>query len=150
MYDLAVQKNQSTLAATAIKTTAILSQLFPQEVHDRLFASPLAANDKAHLAPKFRMRESIKSDDGGRRKSHISLDTERKASKDAPIADLFPNCTGTVDTATSVYVSAGDELTQSPFLSLSLFFLFSLYSHVFRYRGCVNRSTLVYSFFGNG
>lgn len=89
LYDLLVQRQQSTLAATAMKTTAILGSLFPQEVHERLFNSTMGPNDNAHSAPKYRMRKMVSDDD--KNKPQGDKDDEKK--KDAPIADLFPECT---------------------------------------------------------
>ncbi|CAB9513615.1 Receptor-type guanylate cyclase gcy [Seminavis robusta] len=95
LYDLVVQQQHSTLVAAATKTTAIIGNLFPQEVHERLFSSTLAA-DKSHAAPKFKMMSMISEEDRQKGAAAGTADTameEGKKKKDAPIADLWPDCT---------------------------------------------------------
>ena len=94
LYDCLVQRRQHKVSATARKTAAIVTSLFPEEVHDRLFSSPLAASNTSrsastNYAPKFKLRKLVP--DGEQQKA----DREGSSSGDAPIADLFPQCTGT-------------------------------------------------------
>ena len=89
LYDFLQQRQQSTLAATANKTTALISKLFPQEVHDRLFQSELAAQaNERNTAPKFKMLNMVHKEE--EEKERLRGEIKKK---DKPIADLFPDCT---------------------------------------------------------
>ena len=94
LYDCLVQRRQHKVSTTARKTTAIVSSLFPEEVHERLFSSPLAASNTTRsvstkYAPKFKLRKLVSD------REHPKSEKEGSSSGDEPIADLFPQCTGT-------------------------------------------------------
>jgi hypothetical protein len=84
-YDLMVERRQKVVLATAQRSTAIVSSIFPRQVRDQLLQAPVQGNATKlrWLANKNRPSYETASDDAG-------LETTS-----APIADLFPNCTGT-------------------------------------------------------
>jgi hypothetical protein len=100
LYDLLVQRRQSKVAQAASRTTAIISSLFPQEVHDRLFAATLGTTqqpDVNNQAPKYRLRKFLSEEQNGdSMHGPASVGMKKRnngGEKDAPIADLFPECT---------------------------------------------------------
>jgi len=105
-----VQQRQDMVMATATRTSAIVSSLFPANVRDRIMKDAeeqgrLDANGgKARggnwrlqggedgLGPKFKLENFIAAKGG--KKGDVSLeDGELDAFKSKPIADLFPDAT---------------------------------------------------------
>jgi hypothetical protein len=87
-YDLMVERRQKVVLATAQRSTAIVSSIFPRQVRDQLLQAPVQGN-----ATKLRsLANASRSDNEG--SDHINADLGLGASS-GPIADLFPNCTGT-------------------------------------------------------
>ena len=92
LYDRLVEQRQNIVLAQAAHTTAIVSSLFPKNVRERLLAPAAAAGDgqtsrggSMFSANKTRLRGFL--DDGGN-------NNDDNDSNQAPIADLFPECTG--------------------------------------------------------
>jgi hypothetical protein len=99
LYDVLVQKRQFRVAQAATRTTALVTSLFPQEVHDRLFATTLGMTrhlDSANQAPKYRLRKFLSDEQnngGSMTESAAIKQRDNGREKSAPIADLFPECT---------------------------------------------------------
>lgn len=101
LYDILVQRMQSKVVATALKTTAIVTSLFPEQVHQRLFETALGGmggshnnqSTKALQAPKHRLRNFLSDEEEQQQKQHGKKAGEDLSNHDAPIADLFPDCT---------------------------------------------------------
>ncbi|GKY95746.1 hypothetical protein MPSEU_000535400 [Mayamaea pseudoterrestris] len=92
-YDYMVYRRQAKLVFTAARTKAIVSSLFPKEVHDRIMAEAEAQAHKEEaakrtfgFAPKSQLREFLAEDAG----QDMSGDAIFKTK---PIADLFPAVT---------------------------------------------------------
>jgi class 3 adenylate cyclase len=90
-YDLKVHRRQVLVMDTAIRSTAIVSSLFPAEVRDRLYpaverkkstGSPETAKGKLHTF----LRETQKS-------ANSASETETNLLKGLPIAELYPETT---------------------------------------------------------
>ena len=83
LYDQLVEQRQSLVMAQAAHTTAIVSSLFPKNVRDRLLQpkKDLDGSSSLFMANKSRLRGFL--DDG----------EDNNQANDAPIADLFPECT---------------------------------------------------------
>mmetsp|Transcript_13427 Transcript_13427/g.37784 ORF Transcript_13427/g.37784 Transcript_13427/m.37784 type:complete len:1181 (+) Transcript_13427:148-3690(+) len=82
-YDCLVERRQRKVYSSAMKNNAIVSSLFPKSVRDRLYQE----NDptpKNAQPPKTRLKTFMHEDNDA---------TETKKEFDAPIADLFSNCT---------------------------------------------------------
>lgn len=103
LYDYMVERRQKKVLSTAVRSTAIVSSLFPAVVRDRLFpvdeeapASPtkqtrtFAAVGLAN--PKNRLKNFLND---GKTLEDMEDETERSTSvsKSAPIAELFPETT---------------------------------------------------------
>lgn len=85
-YDRLVERRQKIILAAATQSTAIVSSLFPKNVRERLMQQE-KENVPNGLANKTRLKGFLDGTSNG---------TEANA---APIADLFPNCTGKWSTA---------------------------------------------------
>lgn len=77
-YNWYVERRQKLVHDQAVRTTAIVSSLFPEAVRDRLF------NAEAEIGPNSRKN----------RLNTFLMDGDNAADDDKPIADLFPHCTG--------------------------------------------------------
>jgi hypothetical protein len=90
-YDLMIYRRQAKLVFTAERTKAIVSSLFPKEVHDRILAEAEAQAFKEEaakrtfgFAPKAQLKEFL-ADGAAQEHSGDSI------FKTKPIADLFPS-----------------------------------------------------------
>jgi len=99
LYDYLVQRRQDKVMATAKRTNAIVSSLFPSNVRDRILAD---AKEQAEAdieakrsggifgggggAGKNKLKEFLDEDIAAKEKQVQAYDTK-------PIADLFPNTT---------------------------------------------------------
>ena len=99
LYDFLVQKRQTVVMETAVRSNAIVSSLFPAEVRDRLFQSKKHKKKKQRElerarkqnkllptfteAPKFRLNNFLNDDEAA-----VMKEIESK-----PIADLFLHTT---------------------------------------------------------
>jgi hypothetical protein len=89
-YDLMVERRQKVVLTTAQRSTAIVSSIFPRQVRDQLLQAPVQGN-----ATKLRsLANASRPDHEGTPGGHMNADIGLGASS-GPIADLFPNCTGT-------------------------------------------------------
>jgi hypothetical protein len=79
LYDRLVEHRQQLVMRKAEQTTAVVNQLFPSNVRDRLLENNSETSSN-YLAPKRRLKGYL---DGG---EEDEIDT-------TPIADLFPHCT---------------------------------------------------------
>ena len=87
-YDVMVERRQKVVLDTAQRSTAIVSSIFPKNVRDQLFQSPVQGN-----ATKLRC---LAKDAKPNRRKRVDHGVEDPDIDDAykPIADLFPECTG--------------------------------------------------------
>jgi hypothetical protein len=92
-YDYMVYRRQAKLVFTAQRTSAMVSSLFPKEVHERIMADAQAQTQRDEagkrsfgFAPKAQLKEFLA--DGGN--NEVSGDAIFKSK---PIADLFPSVT---------------------------------------------------------
>jgi class 3 adenylate cyclase len=103
-YNKMTKRRQDKLVGEAVRTTNILTSLFPSNVHNRLFGRTGEEADGRELADQIRKRENgvyrdILSGESDmisqRRHSNESLEDEvvNGIYKTKPIADLFPNTT---------------------------------------------------------
>jgi hypothetical protein len=89
-YDLMVERRQKVVLGTAQRSTAIVSSIFPRQVRDQLLQAPVQGN-----ATKLRwLANTNKPSDEEAPADKQNADLGLGASS-GPIADLFPNCTGT-------------------------------------------------------
>jgi len=90
IYDRLVEHRQALVLKKALQSSAIVSSLFPENVHDRLM------NGSDHQ-PKRYPKNSLHSSQGGRSNKRPVDDLQAsgldKSNLHAPIADLFPYCT---------------------------------------------------------
>lgn len=102
LYDVLVQRMQSKVVATALKTTAIVTSLFPAQVHERLFESAVADHSSSsamNQAPKYRLRSYLSDEEKQQQQQEKKREKrgtsvrQSASEKSAPIADLFPECT---------------------------------------------------------
>jgi hypothetical protein len=91
-YDYMVYRRQAKLVFTAQRTSAMVSSLFPKEVHDRIMADAQAQTQRDEagkrsfgFAPKAQLKEFLA--DGSHALSGDAI------FKSKPIADLFPSVT---------------------------------------------------------
>jgi hypothetical protein len=84
-YDVMVERRQKVVLATAQRSTAIVSSIFPKNVRDQLLQAPVQGN-----ATKLRFLANARKGD---QEGGIMPPTDVDSSS-GPIADLFPNCTG--------------------------------------------------------
>jgi len=85
-YDCLVERRQKKVYSSAVKNNAIVSSLFPKNVRDRLYKNSAAAT--ANNAINQNRSDRTKS----RLKTFMHEENNVK-NADAPIADLFLNCT---------------------------------------------------------
>ena len=101
IYDCAVERRQNEVLATATRTTAIVSSLFPKNVQARLLKD---AEDQAEQELKntnkraaFGAKHRLKDFMGGAGETNAADDDIENANvvqpETPPIADLFPNAT---------------------------------------------------------
>lgn len=102
LYDYKVERRQTTVLNTAVRSTAIVSSLFPSEVRDRLYPATAAADDAKQKSS--RRSSSVLPDTAkGKLKSFLretgvstnpSLDSSTSVMLEgAPIAELYPDTT---------------------------------------------------------
>jgi hypothetical protein len=94
VYDCAMQRQQDKLLATAKRTTAIVSSLFPKNVQERLLKEAkesveeeLKRGKRSRFAPSQKLKEFVGE--------NFHDDEEGPSSTDdsPPLADLFPSAT---------------------------------------------------------
>jgi len=103
LYDALVERRQKVVMNRAVQSSAIVSQLFPEQVHDRLFRRGSIGdhrNDDCSLTvdetPPVESANPLMpvAPAKQRLKSFLTECDEAGAENGArPIADLFPNCT---------------------------------------------------------
>lgn len=84
-YDCLVERRQKKVYSSAVKNTAIVSSLFPKNVRDRLYKENTTDQNRSQPPAKISMQTLMHKN-----KDHID---EPATNADAPIADLFVNCT---------------------------------------------------------
>eukprot|EP00934_Nitzschia_sp_Nitz4_P001455 Nitzschia sp. Nitz4//scaffold32_size149145//139255//142862//NITZ4_002902-RA/size149145-augustus-gene-0.44-mRNA-1//1//CDS//3329548138//1455//frame0 len=87
LYDWFVEQRQRRVMSAAVKSSAIVSSLFPKNVRERLFNLENNANTRA--SPKIKLKSFI-SDENPSSKNMDDASTEPTSQ---PIADLFPDAT---------------------------------------------------------
>ena len=96
VYDVFVQRRNSKIMGAAIRSTAIVSELFPSNVHDRLYGENLKAGSSRTLAlaasSTARLKRFVDEKDGTF-ETDGDYDDEELILKSKPIADLFPETT---------------------------------------------------------
>jgi hypothetical protein len=96
LYDYMVERRQRKVMSTAKRTNAIVSQLFPSVVRDRIYATEGdAANRKAYMLTNTKTKLKTFLNDGASTNNDKS-ETSGKSFSAAPIAELFPECVRTV------------------------------------------------------
>ena len=97
VYDRLVERRQRLVLASAEQTNAIVSSLFPKQVRDRLMQQVQAKADSKEKRGSF-------SQAPNRRLKGYLDGNEADDMNAAPIADLFPHCTGTFSNADETVV----------------------------------------------
>eukprot|EP00934_Nitzschia_sp_Nitz4_P001865 Nitzschia sp. Nitz4//scaffold59_size112058//34654//38356//NITZ4_004105-RA/size112058-processed-gene-0.187-mRNA-1//1//CDS//3329555111//1865//frame0 len=93
-YDYLVERRQKQVALAAMKSSAIVSSLFPSNVRSRLYEmNPANTNNKNndHMMTQTKRLKNYMGSGG-----HLALgfvDDSRRSGKDQPIADFFPDAT---------------------------------------------------------
>ena len=82
MYDIMVEKRQKVILDSAKRSNAIVTSIFPKKVRDQLMAAPVQGN-----ATKLRSIANVSME-------KAPADGIGIIGGSAPIADLFPKCTG--------------------------------------------------------
>ena len=98
-YDCLVQRRQEKVMNEAMKTSAIVSSLFPAEVRDRLMGKKKDKADQKRgkllptltEAPKFRLHNFLADEENNAQSTNDACDSLDILDK--PIADLFPSAT---------------------------------------------------------
>ena len=87
-YDVMVERRQKVVLDTAQRSTAIVSSIFPKNVRDQLFQTPVQGN-----ATKLRC---LANDAKPKQRKRLinGVDDPDIGNANKPIADLFPDCTG--------------------------------------------------------
>lgn len=110
LYDRVVQRKNAELRGAAERTTALVSSLFPANVHDRLFDSKLSETAKANgkKTPNKTRLSDVANENFAETATNVSShsinhdleedeedeqDSENLFFKSKPIADLFPSTT---------------------------------------------------------
>jgi class 3 adenylate cyclase len=92
IYDYLVERRQKKVLSSAIKSNAIVSSLFPKTVRDRLFQANNGAF-KGDTQNSEKSRSKMKSLKNYLTDEKSAAGSDQSPSADAPIADLFPQCT---------------------------------------------------------
>ena len=94
LYDCLVQKRQETVMDSAVKTDAIVSQLFPEQFREQMMANAEQEQSKLTKRTAFRsnnvktrMSVFMGGDESGMRREEDDFAMSK------PVADLFPNVT---------------------------------------------------------
>jgi len=92
-YDFLVERRQRKVYSSAMKNNAIVSSLFPKNVRDRLYQE--TTHPKPFQPAKSRMKSFISDGNNLDHTNNSSANDANTAEDqaDAPIADLFSNCT---------------------------------------------------------
>lgn len=116
LFHLAVERRHMVVLKTAVNSTAIVSSLFPERVHDRLLETALQCRTASESQPASRAPQSLDEDDDISDSPHARLKVKEPSMKriknkmrdtttesnagcelpsedTKPIADFFPNCT---------------------------------------------------------
>eukprot|EP00934_Nitzschia_sp_Nitz4_P004508 Nitzschia sp. Nitz4//scaffold87_size112219//63226//66821//NITZ4_004078-RA/size112219-augustus-gene-0.60-mRNA-1//-1//CDS//3329559381//4498//frame0 len=94
VYDWLVERRQETVLNTAMKSTAIVSSLFPKNVRTRLLAmSDEKDRNTKHSTQKSKLKSFIAEISGGTDDDGPSSKHDGIAFDSRPIADLFPEAT---------------------------------------------------------
>lgn len=84
-YDCLVERRQKKVYTSALRNTLIVSSLFPKNVRDRLYEENTSNQLKYHAATKTHMKSIVNE--------KAPNTNEPAKGAEAPIADLFLNCT---------------------------------------------------------
>jgi hypothetical protein len=96
LYDYMVERRQRKVMSTAVRTNAIVSQLFPSVVRDRIYATDgRAANKTAYMLTNTKTRLKTFLNDGVST-NHDKTESSARSTSAPPIAELFPECVKTV------------------------------------------------------
>jgi len=82
-YDVMVERRQTVILATAQRSTAIVSSIFPKNVRDQILEVPVQGN-----ATKLRSLANASKHQQG---DEADIDDDHATQL---VADLFPHCTG--------------------------------------------------------
>lgn len=88
LYDRLVARQQMLIVTQAARTNAIVASMFPKAVRDRLLHQTSKQAEKANKGGEFIAPN--------RRLQGFLSGSEDDDTEDAPIADLFPYCTGKI------------------------------------------------------
>lgn len=81
LYDIMVERRQDTVMKTAVRSTAIVSSLFPSDVRDRIYPSPADKQPSGNTPQKFTLPENAAFGEGD------------KSVQPSPIAEMYPDTT---------------------------------------------------------
>jgi hypothetical protein len=97
LYDVKVQRRQDTVMRTAVRSTAIVSNLFPSAVRDRLYveqASPTGRNDSFRPeTAKGRLQSYLRDNRTNAETLPFFNESEAGLLSGTPIAELYPDTT---------------------------------------------------------
>eukprot|EP00934_Nitzschia_sp_Nitz4_P001284 Nitzschia sp. Nitz4//scaffold346_size17405//55//2740//NITZ4_008827-RA/size17405-processed-gene-0.3-mRNA-1//-1//CDS//3329548641//1284//frame0 len=94
VYDWLVERRQKTVLNTAMKSSAIVSSLFPKNVRTRLLdMAEEKGNQPKHSTQKSKLKTFMAEISGGTDDEGSTGKTEGMAFDSRPIADLFPEAT---------------------------------------------------------
>ena len=90
VYDCVSERRQKKVLSVALQSRAVVSNLFPQVVRDRIFPSQDSSNPKERISTaKLRLQQFLRSDD---EKDEITSPVV-KSDDNVPIAELFSETT---------------------------------------------------------
>lgn len=126
VYDCIVSRRNVKVMSAAVRSTAIVTSLFPSTVRDRLYEGN--ANSAATATSKARLKKFV--DKGVGFDNHIEAGKSREVVLESkPIADLFPDTTVMFADIGKCFVWYRlDEISCYPLLILTLFVLLQLVS----------------------
>jgi hypothetical protein len=97
VYDYMVERRQQKVMSTAVRTNAIVAQLFPSVIRDRIYATEDGeASQKAYKLANSKSRLKSFLTDGTSThhdETEVSGKNDRQGLNSAPIAELFPDTT---------------------------------------------------------
>lgn len=98
MYDVFVQRRNNRIMGAAVRSTAIVNELFPSNVHNRLYGESLNPGGGKRLALAASSTAKLKrfvDEKGGSYENDDDVDNDGEdiILKSKPIADLFPETT---------------------------------------------------------
>lgn len=95
LYNQLVEKRQVLVLTKAVHSTAIVSSLFPKQVHDRLMMQQQQEHDekKQNTNNTSRLKSFLSNNNNNNNDVTSSGIPVGGGTTSRPIADLFPHCT---------------------------------------------------------